>query len=234
MAHVLAITDNQSPFDHPDALPFLLALKKYFNTDTVVHLGDEADFHALSAYTPDPDGFSPGHEIEAAIQSLEKYYQAFPNVAVCESNHTDRIAKRAYRAGLPASAIKPLKEILRAPKGWEWRERWWIDGVNFEHGHQLFGRWSSPKTALRRAVENRGCSTVFGHMHSCFGVYSEKTLAGRKFAACGGCLVDEDAYAFAYGKGKHNIQHGALVVMGGVPLAIPMRLDKNKRWNGNL
>jgi hypothetical protein len=57
---VLVIPDLHCPFEHPDALEFLRAVKKRFMPSVFVCLGDEIDAHAFSRYPKDPDGMSAG------------------------------------------------------------------------------------------------------------------------------------------------------------------------------
>ena len=44
---ILVIPDTHAPYEHPDTLEFLAAVAARFRPDTVVHLGDEADKHAM-------------------------------------------------------------------------------------------------------------------------------------------------------------------------------------------
>ncbi|MFN8994415.1 MAG: hypothetical protein ACK5X3_12235, partial [Pseudomonadota bacterium] len=105
---VLAIPDMHHPFCHPDALPFLLALRDRVKPTTIVCLGDEIDAHALSKYPKNPDGLSAGQEFSKAREALYPFYKAFPEALVCESYHTVRGHKKGYEAGLPASFLHTI------------------------------------------------------------------------------------------------------------------------------
>jgi predicted phosphodiesterase len=100
MKRILVIADTQHPFQHEDYLAFLKAVAKKFETNTVVHVGDEVDHHALSDFDKDPDGMSAGDELKKAIDELKPYYKAFPKMYLCESNHTSRIFRKAYKVGI--------------------------------------------------------------------------------------------------------------------------------------
>src|SRR3989337_1415405 len=93
---VLVIPDLQCPFEHKQAIPFLLAIKNRFKTSRVVCIGDSMDAHAMSRWAHDPDGMSAGDEYMASLRSLRKLYKAFPNAQEVVSNHNDRIAKRVF------------------------------------------------------------------------------------------------------------------------------------------
>lgn len=223
---VLAIPDLHLPFEHKDALAFLKWVVKKYKPTKVVCLGDEIDFHALSDYDSDPDGYSPGHELEKAIEQLKDYYDLFPAVKVCTSNHTARPFKRAYKSGIPRAFIRDYAEFLKAPRGWSWSDRHEIDGIVYEHGEGQSGN----QGAIRAAVANMQ-STVIGHLHSDAGI---QYLANDKHLIYGfnvGCLLDRHSYAAAYGKHmKKKPILGAGIINKGVPTFIPMILNSRGRW----
>ncbi len=227
---VLVIGDQHFPFAHRDTIPFLTAAKKKFGPTRVMNLGDEADQHALSQYPPDPDGMSAGGELVATLIGIQPLYTIFPNMSVCTSNHGVRPYKRAYRAGIPSAYLKSYKEFMKAPIGWEWRDRWVIDGVVYEHGEGVSGA----QGAMKKAMANMR-STVIGHIHSHAGISyfnnGEKEIWG--FNA--GCLIDVNTYAMAYG--KHSLNKpiiGVGLVENGVPHFFPMQLTAAGAWNGRI
>jgi hypothetical protein len=235
MSNVLVIPDLQTPFEHQDALKFLKAVNKKYNCNRVINIGDEVDFYSLSEYAKSPEALGPKTELDEAIRHLKPFYKAFPRVDVVTSNHTDRAERRRKKAGLPAVFMKSIGDVLQAPRGWKWQPYLCVDGVRFEHGHELFARQGSSDTALKRAAQRNNCSTVFGHFHSCFGIHYAYTIgAGRYFTMCVGCLVDDNAYAFDYHAGPPNSQLGCGVVLNGVPHLVPMKVDENNRWVGRL
>lgn len=223
---VLAIPDTHAPFEHRDCLPFLAYLKKTYSPKAVVHLGDEVDFHALSQYDHDPDGMSPGDELKKALAKMKDFYDLFPNVKVCTSNHTDRPFKKAYKHGIPSAFIKSYKEFLKAPAGWDWADHWEIDGVRYEHGESYTGAAAS----LKMATGNMQ-STVHGHLHSHAGIHYSRNVNKLYYGFNVGCLIDTDAYAFRYGKNmKDKPVLGAGIIHNSIPHFIPMLLDKKGRW----
>jgi hypothetical protein len=227
---VLVIPDMHAPFQHPDTIPFLRAAKDKFNPDRVVCLGDETDQHALSQHDPDPDGFSAGHEHLAALDALRPLYELFPVMAVCTSNHGERIFKRAYRANIPVQFLKDYIEFMDAPKGWQWSHKFEIDGVVYEHGEGVSGQLG----ALKKAMGNMK-STVIGHLHADAGVLFLNNGEKQIFAMNCGCMINVDAYAFKYGK---NSMRKPVIAIGivdkGVPQLVPMQMDANKRWTGKI
>lgn len=225
---VLVIPDTHHPFQHPDALDFLCAVYEQAQLDTVVHLGDEMDGHSFSRYTMDVDAMTPKAELAATIEALRPWYRAFPNVKVCESNHTVRPWKKAYEAGLPDTFLPSYAQALDAPDGWQWRDMWEIDGVLYFHGD----KGKSGKYAHRNYVDAYHKSCVIGHIHAHAGINWDGNLFGMN----AGCLIDERAYAFKYAKaytGKVNLGCG-IVLNGKEAYFIPMQTDSAGRWTGSL
>ena len=226
----MVISDTQFPFEHRDTFSFLKAVKNRYKTDTTVHIGDELDFHCLSTYDPDPDGFSSGHELEKGLESMRKLYALFPECSVVFSNHTSRPFKRAFKAGIPRAFLRDYSEFLQAPKGWKWAETWEIDGVVYEHGEGVSG----PDAARRKAMYNMK-PTVIGHIHSHAGIMYINNGTNQIWGFNSGCLIDFKSYSYLYA--KHHPQKPVIslgVVDRGVPHLYPMTMDKHGRWDGNL
>lgn len=227
---ILCISDTQFPFHHQDTFKFLQAVSSFYSADTVVHQGDEVDFHALGRWTVDVDGYSAGMELEKALESMHTLYKMFPKAKVCTSNHTVRPLKKAFDSGLPRKFIKDYHEFLEAPKGWTWHDRIIIDNIMFEHGENVSGS----NAALNAARQNM-MSTSIGHQHSFGGVKYYSTFKETIFGMNTGCLIDINAYAFAYGrKSRSKPTLGCGVIKNGIPYFIPLIQDKRGRWTGKL
>lgn len=229
---VLVVSDLQEPFAHKDALEFVKAVRNVYDTDTTVFIGDEADMHAFAGKFPhDPDGFSPGHELQAARKALKPWYEEFPEARVCTSNHVERYYKRAHNAGFPRASLVSEQELLGAPRGWSWHKTITIDGVRYEHGDAQGGL----DAARLLAITNRQ-STVIGHHHPHGGVRFIANDDDLIFALNVGCLIDRRAYAFKYGENfKFKPTLGTGVVIRGVPSFVPMVVaGKAERWIGEI
>lgn len=226
---VLIIPDTHLPFHHQDSFAFLGAVKGWFQPTVVVHLGDEIDCHTLSKWAANPDGLSSGKELDLAIDALhDGLYKLFPKVFVCTSNHTIRPYKRATEAGIPKRVLKPYSELLEAPPGWVWQDRWIVDDVIFEHGEHLSGQYAGA-TAARHNMR----STVIGHIHSFAGIHYLSCTDKIIFGFNAGCLIDVNSYAMEYGKKLRNKPVlGLGLLANGVPSFVPMVLDEWGRWTG--
>jgi hypothetical protein len=223
---VLVIPDLHCPWEHPDSLEFLKAVRDKYQTTLTVCLGDEIDAMAYSTYPKNPDAPSAWKELEEAIEHLVPIYREFPSMMVCESNHTIRPWKRAFDSGLPAAFLPTVARVLRAPDGWEWRNHWLVDGVRYIHGDA----GSSGFTAHIQYMRKFKQSVVIGHIHSFAGVNME----GGHFGMNAGCLIDPVAICFHYAKNMPiPVSIGCGVVIDGVEAHfIPMRCDDHGRWNG--
>lgn len=227
---VLVIPDLQIPFEHKDALDFITDVYHSVEPSVVVNVGDEVDQMAMSRFDPDPAGDGPSVELAKAIDRLQPWYETFPEMKVCISNHTDRVYKKAFLAGIPEEYMKEVSDWMEAPKGWEWAQFHEVDGVRYEHGDAQGGMYAARNLALR----NRQ-STVIGHHHSHGAVFYIANDTETVFGMNVGCLIDNDSIAFRYGKmAAFKPTLGCGVVVDGVPFFVPMLLDKDRRWTGEL
>jgi len=231
---IITVSDLQLPFAHKDYLSFLYEIKKQFylpKKTKVINLGDEADFHTFSnKWVPDPDAMSPSDEHKALLVALRPYWELFPVQDICISNHTIRPLKKAFSAGLPRAFIRDYAEFLCAPKGCKWEQHYVYNNIKFEHGENVSGK----NAALNAALQNR-MSTVIGHQHCFGGIQYSATSKDIIFGANAGCLIDIEAYAFAYSATFRNKPTlGTVVILDMVPHFIPLRVDEEGSWIGRL
>lgn len=217
------------PYQHPDAFAFLDAVNEKYKPDKVVCMGDEIDNHAVSFHDHDPDLLSPSSELEKAIFHLKDLYVIFPRVTILDSNHGSLFFRKAKVHGLPATIIRPLREILEAPKHWMWVPELTLrmsDGrdVLLHHGRSSkFMAWS----------KNECASTIEGHFHNNFGVQHWSNYHSRYFSAYTGCLVDQQSLAYAYARNNlARFQLGSLIIIEGQPKLLPLNLNQKNRWDG--
>lgn len=225
--NILVIGDIHAPYMHQDTVLFLSAVNKKFGKfDKVVQIGDEIDGHALSYHEKDPDLDSGKSELANARKSLKPIFTLFPNVDVLESNHGSLVYRKAKTAGLPSEVIKGYREILHAPKGWNWHFDLTINTpyrqIYFHHGKS---------SSIEKLSKNMAMNAVQGHYHSKFYISYWSSPNGLYWDMNVGCLADAQSMALAYGK---NLVHrpiiGCAVIKDGFPILIPMVLNNNGRW----
>ena len=226
---ILCISDTQMPFEHPKALEFCTYLKRYYKVpdENIIHVGDEADIFHGSSFDKDPDvPMSPVHEIAITREKFKQWGAKFPLMKLAISNHGLRWVRKATGAQIPSQVIRSYQEIFDAPKGWQWREEWRF--IQLKHPFRVIhGMGYSGMMGHRNAVVDSGISTVIGHLHSYAGVNhikmngAEKMLWGMNV----GCLIQEDAVAFKYGKysrPKACLGAGVVLNSGTTPVWIPL------------
>ena len=193
--HILVVADTHIPFEHKHYLDFVLQIKKRVKCDTVVHIGDLVDNHAISYHEHDPNGKSPKDEIKEAKEHLEKWFKVLPSLFLCRGNHDRMVDRKGKTVGLPDIVFKQFRDIWELPKSWKDNFNWTINNVVFEHGTGYSG-----DSAHMKAVYNNRQSTVIGHTHSAGAI---GYLANEKDCVFGmnvGCGLDRKTYAFEYGR----------------------------------
>lgn len=223
--NALFISDLQIPFEAHAALKFCQAVQKEFKIppEDVYCVGDEVDQYFGSMYKKDPNGWHTAtSELQETKLKLKAWYRAFPQMKIAISNHGMRWAKKAWEAEIPSQMMRPYQELIEAPKGWVWKERWIIKGkrdVLLHHGLGYSGQ-----NGHRTAAIDAGMSTVIGHLHAHAGIAFITTENQNIWGLNCGCLIDTEAYAFEYGKYsrfKPTLAVGVVIDKGITPILVP-------------
>jgi predicted MPP superfamily phosphohydrolase len=223
---VLTISDMHVPYHHPDALAFLKALKKKYKPTTVICLGDMLDFHNISFHDSDPELFSAGDELKEARKHIKTIEKLFPEMVIVGSNHGDLPLRKLFAAGLPKEFLKSYNEIYGVGKKWKFVDDYSFQGVYYCHGIS--------KSGIKLAAQ-RAQSCVQGHYHTDFRIDYISNPKNLLWSMQIGCLIDDEALAFAYNKLQLTRPIiGTGVVVEGVPQLVPMLLNKKGRWIGSL
>lgn len=227
-SRVLVISDLHAPYYHQDTIPFLTAIKEFIKPDKVVLTGDEIDGHCISFHDKDPDiPFSPSSELEKAIYHLQPIYELFPKADILESNHGSLVYRRGKHGGLPRSVFKDYREVLGAPRGWNWHSELTIklsDGrlCYFHHGKSSNGLKLSQSMAM---------NVVQGHHHSVFNIEYHANPLNIYWSMIVGCLIDDKSLAFSYNKLQMKRPLiGVGLILDGQPKLMPMILNEEGRW----
>jgi hypothetical protein len=229
-SRILVISDTHAPFQHPDTIKFLKAIKAKYKPDRVIHIGDEIDSHAMSYHDTDPDSFSAGEELKRGREVIWQIEDIFPKVDVIESNHGSLWYRKAKTHGFPREAIKTYEEILRTKK-WKWHFELTLRLPNGQPCYFHHGRSANALVAS----QHRGMPIVQGHYHEKFNIQYWGTTERLNWGMNVGCLVDDKALAFEYN--NSNLKRpviGLGMIIDSQPKLIPMVLKSNGRWNGRL
>ena len=233
-SRILIIPDQHAPFNHPDAINFLIAVASKIRPTRVINLGDETDGHALSMHDSDPSLDSAGVELTKARVFIQELERVFPIMDICHSNHGSLIYRRAFKSGIPAEYIKPYREVLFPQgegQGWDWKDK---HRVTLPNGEEVIFQHQSAGDTLNNAAHER-VSIVEGHEHGKFEIQYRSSTSALYWTIISGCLIDPKALAFAYGKlfPKKPIL-GCSAIIDSIPRLIPMELDEHRRWTGVL
>lgn len=222
----LAISDLQIPFEKKGALEFCKYVKRFYKVadEDVYNVGDEVDQYWGGLWPKSPEAaHSAIGEIRASQERLLPWYDAFPKMKLCESNHGTRWKRKATMAEIPSEMLRNYKDVLRMPTEWRFAKFWMMNTtkpVRVEHGDDH----GSSTPHVQAAMDNN-VSTVIGHFHSLFGVEYVRTKGFDGFGAVAGSLIDEDQYAFEYAKkNRKKPQLGVVVVSPCGRMAIPVPL----------
>lgn len=228
---ILIISDLHTPYQHPDAVAFLRAIKKKYSPTRVILSGDEADYHSISFHDHDADLDAPGTELVKAIKALKPIYELFPVAEVLESNHGSLVIRKALANGLSRKFFKDPGEILEAPKGWSWH---FEIMTKLPNGTPCYFHHSKGANAKKNS-QAMGSSFVQGHHHEQMDIQYWGNPHNLLFGMTVGCLVDPKSLSMAYN--KNNLKRpviGCAIILNSLPILLPMQLNSKGRWIGKL
>lgn len=222
----LFIPDLQIPFENKKALNFCAHIKKHYKIPdkNVICAGDETDQYYGSLYKLDPNAhLTANAEIESSIETLRQWYNVFPEMKLCISNHATRWQRKALDCSIPAILMRKYEELIQAPDGWKWAKKWYINTKTpfiAEHGDD----WGGTDPHIKAALHN-GISTIMGHHHSKASIKHITTSERRYWACVSGALIDFDSFAFNYAR-SHALKpvNGVTIIFnnGTTPLFLPL------------
>ena len=228
---ILVISDMHIPYNHPDLLPFLRAVKKKYSPTRIICVGDEVDKHAMSFHDSDPDLMSAGDELQESIKTLKKIYKIFPKVDLVDSNHGSMVYRKGKAHGIPRKYLRDYGEVLEAPATWKWHNTLTLTLPNKQ---KLFVCHGQSKNGLKLASA-MGMCTVQGHYHTEFNIQYGSSPAQLYWSMQVGCLIDDKSLAFHYNKVTPSRPIiGLGIIVDSQPRLIPMVLNKGGRWNGKI
>lgn len=224
---VLVISDMHIPYHHPDTVDFLKAVANKYQPDRVICIGDEVDKQALKYHERDPDLYSAGHELQAAIEHLQPLYQLFPKVDLVDSNHGSLAVRQAKTAGIPKAYLRSYNQVLQAPAGWKWHDQLML--TLSDESQCLFHHGLNRDAA--KVAKEYACNFVQGHFHSTANIGYASSPFKLVWGMSVGCSIDTHSLAFAYNKtnlARPIISHG--IIIDGQPKLLPMLLGKTSQW----
>ena len=206
------IPDLHEPVAHPGALPFCKHLHNKYKCNKVVCIGDITDMQAISFHANNPQCSGALDEYHLAKKAVRKWHKAFPKMTVTLGNHDSRAIRLAESVNIPPQYLRDYSSVWNTP-GWKWVYDCIIDDVYYWHGE---GR--SGINPAFNVMKDMLMSVVMGHCHAASGVKWLANPLRRTFGLDTGCLINIDAFNFAYGKAvRKRPMLSAAVVLDGIP-----------------
>jgi len=230
-SRIIILSDMHIPYNHPDMLNFLKAVKTKYKPTRALCVGDEVDYHAMSFHDSDPDLPSAGDELVNSIKILKDVYKIFPQMDLVDSNHGSMVYRKGKHHGIARKFLRDYGDILESPKDWKWYNELIITLPNKQQVYMCHGM---SKNGLKLA-SSMGMNTIQGHYHSEFNINYGSSPSQLYWSMQVGCLIDDDSMAFAYNKitpARPIIGIG--MIIDSQPMLIPMVLNKKGRWVGKL
>jgi metallophosphoesterase superfamily enzyme len=217
------IGDIHLPYEQPDYLEFCKRTFEEQGATRVIQIGDCVDGHALSFHDSEPSLKGALGERIDAIERLQAWYDAFPELEMVMGNHDAIPARHLKKIGLdPNVYLRPISEVYRFPDGWSVHDEIISNGVKYHHGHTCLG-----PNGFRLDADRRGMNTVSGHAHTNFGVSYTASDARTVWGCAVGCGIDVESMAFAYQRQfKLRPVLGCAVILesGTLPVCFPMAI----------
>lgn len=228
---ILCISDQHAPYQHPDMLRFLAAIKKKYSPTLVVNGGDEIDQHAMSFHDSDSDLPGAGDELIAATKVLKQLEKMFPDMLLIDSNHGSMAQRKMKHHGIPMKYLATPHQIYGVSQRWQWHNDLTLTLPN---GQPVYMCHGMTKNGIKLAAQ-RGTNVVQFHFHTEFRIDYIGNPDALLWSLQSGCLIDRKALAFAYDKLNLNRPIiGTSMIIDSKPVLIPMILNKKGRWVGSL
>ena len=234
--NILFIGDAHIPYMHPDYLNFLVGVAHTFNVDKVANVGDLLDLHGFSRHPKHPSLDSSGQEVLRATEEFMSWLAAFPKMEIILGNHERRFGYKLREAGFPDEIVSTEKMLRMCglPESWGLHDRLLLD-TDGGPTTVIHGDEAGLSIIPGKALDSYHTNVVQGHVHSRAYTYYVSTPGRLVWHMNVGCGVDRKGYAMAYaGKNLKRQIRSCGVLIGGVPIVIPMTLKSNGRWNGKV
>lgn len=232
---ILSIPDLHAPYHHPHALDFIAEVQRQLQPTLTICTGDEVDNHALSFHDSDPNLNSAGPELAESRLVMRDLATIVPTLELVHSNHGSLHFRRAKKFNIPVEYLKSYIEVLFPDEKPNWR--WHPElKLTLPDGSKLLVRHGEGVgSSLIDNAGHEGCNMLVGHWHSKF--ESEYTASSERlyWAVYSGCLIDEKALAFEYGRlTKKRPVLGCVAIVDSHPRLVPMLLNSDGAWTGEV
>jgi len=221
LSPILIVPDVHAPYHDEDAWQLMLDVARDLKPETIVCIGDLADFYAISAHSKDPhratklkDEIRVVREKRAELDALGAKNKVF-----CEGNHCYRLGRYLRDKAPELFELIDVPSVLQLDvNGWEfipYRNHKRRGAVHYTHDVGVAGR-----NATFRALDTYQHSVVTGHTHRLVYIVEGNAIGDAKLSASFGWLGDVNQidymhrakakkdWALAFGVGYEDKQTG--------------------------
>lgn len=206
---LLILPDTHAPFEDRQAWNAMLDFAKDFKPDTIVHLGDLADFYCVSEHDKDP---RRAHNLVEESQITNNLLDQLDGLKAkrkvfCTGNHEQR-AERAIMRHVPglAGAVSVDSLLHLTKRGWHVEP--YMEPVKIGKLMCVHDIGRSGANAVRQAAVATGSSIITGHGHRLESLYFGTTTGERHVSAMAGWLGLADEAKYTSPVNKAAWQHG--------------------------
>lgn len=223
---MLIVPDCHAPYHDKRAWALVMDIAHEFKPDTLVHLGDLADFYSVSSHSKDPSrAISLKDEIEI-VRELRGEMDALgaQRKVYIEGNHEDRLRRYLADRAPELFGMVSTDDLLELTEnGWEfipYRQSAKVGKVYFTHDTGHGGKY-----ATARALETFQHSVCIGHHHAMqyqvAGDASGKYQVGAQFGWLGDMsqidymhkIKVSRLWSLGFGLGYHDLRTGVVFLV---------------------
>lgn len=227
---ILFVPDTHRPYHDKDAWRLMLRGARAFKPDTVVILGDFADFYAVSSHDKNPSRVaSLESEIADVNQGLDDLAElGASRVCYVEGNHEWRLARYLAKNAAALYGMLSVPELLRLEaRGIEWTP--YMHALRIGHLTITHDVGEAGIYAVKRARDAAEGNIVIGHVHAMGIHYSGSARGVVRVGAAFGWLGHAEtagdyihavkkARAWTHGFGIGHMEQDGTVHLQAVPI----------------
>lgn len=221
LERVFFFPDTHCPYHDERAWSVAMQAARGFKPDVIVHLGDLADFYAVSSHSKDPRRklrFSDEREMVRGLRAEMDSLGATRKVFI-EGNHEDRL-KRYIQDKAPelSELIETDDQLQLSENGWDFTP--YKEYAKVGKLHIIHDTGHSGKYTTARALETFQASVVIGHHHALGYLVTGDARGKHQVGAQFGWLGDVSKvdylhrvkalrnWAHGFGTGLHDVRTG--------------------------
>jgi hypothetical protein len=201
--------DIHAPWEDKIAFPLAVRAAKEFRADTVVLMGDMADFASVSFHDRDPSRL---HNLLDEVTEVNKVLDQIGSIGAkrviaIEGNHCFRLRRYIAQKCPELDGLFSVEKLFKiAERGWEWvnyRDHIKIGSMYFTHECGYAGSTSAARS--RDAYNGNIC---VGHSHNATITYRSDAKGDPHVGFSVGWLGDAKAATYCHAIQLRNWQHG--------------------------